>query len=48
MDIKKVWLFTKRWLRKLIMAFMLGFANVINQETKTIDDTSFKTEQPEK
>lgn len=36
---------TKKWLRRLIMAFMLGFSNVINQETRMIDDTFFKTEQ---
>lgn len=27
------------------MAFMLGFSNVLNQETKMIDDTFFKIEQ---
>lgn len=27
------------------MAFMLGFSNVINQETRMIDDTFFKTER---
>lgn len=35
----------KKWLRRFIMAFMLGFSNVLNQETKTIDDTFFRTEQ---
>ncbi|WP_157488013.1 hypothetical protein [Dyadobacter crusticola] len=35
----------RKWLRRLAMAYMLGFANAINQETKTMDDTGFKTEQ---
>lgn len=34
-----------RWLRYITMAYMLGFANVLNQETKTMDDTTFKIEQ---
>ena len=39
---------TKKWLKRLAMAYMLGFANVINQETKMIDDTFFKTEEVQK
>ena len=34
-----------KWLRRLVMAFMLGFSNVLNQETRMIDDTFFRTEQ---
>ena len=36
---------TRKWLRRFVMAFMLGFSNVLNQETKMIDDTFFKIEQ---
>jgi len=36
---------TSKWLRRFVMAFMLGFSNVLNQETKMIDDTFFKIEQ---
>jgi len=36
---------TRKWLRRFVIAFMLGFANVLNQETKMIDDTFYKTEQ---
>ncbi|WP_165940038.1 hypothetical protein [Dyadobacter psychrotolerans] len=36
---------TTKWLRRFIMAFMLGFSNVLNQETKMIDDTFNKIEQ---
>ena len=39
---------TKKWLRRLAMAYMLGFANAINQEVKTVDDTFFKTEEVQK
>ncbi|WP_157474572.1 hypothetical protein [Dyadobacter sp. Leaf189] len=35
----------RKWLRRLAMAYMLGFANAINQETKMMDDPFFKTEQ---
>ena len=36
---------TRKWLRRFVIAFMLGFANVLNQETKTIDNTFHKIEQ---
>jgi len=36
---------TRKWLRRFVMAFMLGFSNVLNQETRMIDDTFFKIEQ---
>jgi len=39
---------TKKWLRRVAMAYMLGFANAINQEVKTVDDTFFKTEEVQK
>lgn len=45
MSIGKIFRCLIKWLRRFIIAFMLGFSNVIYQETKTIDDTFFKTEQ---
>ncbi|MCF2491559.1 hypothetical protein [Dyadobacter sp. CY347] len=39
---------TKKWLKRLAMAYMLGFANAIKQEVKTVDDTFFKTEEVQK
>jgi hypothetical protein len=36
---------TGKWLKRLILAFMLGFSNAINQETNMVDDTTTKTEQ---
>ena len=34
-----------KWVRRIALAYMLGFANVLNQETKMPDDTFFKIEQ---
>lgn len=34
-----------KWIRRAALAYMLGFANVLNQETKMPDDTFFKIEQ---
>lgn len=34
-----------KWVRYFTIAYMLGFANVLNQETKTMDDTFTKIEQ---
>ncbi|WP_215233916.1 hypothetical protein [Dyadobacter linearis] len=45
MDIGIIFRSLIKWLRRFVIAFMLGFSNVIYQETKTIDDTFFKTEQ---
>ncbi|MCE7065425.1 hypothetical protein [Dyadobacter sp. CY326] len=45
---EKIFSAAKKWLTRLAMAYMLGFANAINQETKTIDDTFFKTEEVQK
>ena len=45
MKINYILLQTHKWLRRFVLAFMLGFSNVFNQETKTIDDTFFKIEQ---
>ncbi|GLU52979.1 hypothetical protein [Dyadobacter frigoris] len=45
MKINKIILRVIKWLRYLSIAYMLGFANVLNQETKTMDDTFNKIEQ---
>jgi hypothetical protein len=45
MKINKIVLRTIKWVRYLTIAYMLGFANVLNQETKTMDDTFTKIEQ---
>ncbi|MCE7058690.1 hypothetical protein [Dyadobacter sp. CY343] len=45
MNIGKIFRSLIKWLRRFVIAFMLGFSNIIYQETKTIDDTFFKTEQ---
>jgi hypothetical protein len=37
--------FIKKWLRRLAIAYMLGFASAIDQDTKSIDDSYFKIEQ---
>ncbi|MCE6990902.1 hypothetical protein [Dyadobacter sp. CY323] len=36
---------TRKWLRRLVISYMLGFASAIDQDTKSIDDTFFKIEQ---
>ena len=45
MKINKIILGAIKWLRYITIAYMLGFANVLNQETKTMDDTFHKIEQ---
>ncbi|MEO6686750.1 MAG: hypothetical protein ABIN24_12330 [Dyadobacter sp.] len=45
MKINKLLLAAIKWLRYFTIAYMLGFANVLNQETKTMDDTFHKIEQ---
>lgn len=45
MKINKIILQTIKWVRYFTIAYMLGFANVLNQETKTMDDTFTKIEQ---
>jgi hypothetical protein len=45
MKIADIILFTGKWLKRLILAFMLGFSNAINQETNMVDDTTTKIEQ---
>ena len=36
---------TIKWLKKLALAYMLGFASAMNVDTKRMEDTSFKIEQ---
>jgi hypothetical protein len=36
---------TRKWLARLAISYMLGIASAIDQDTKSIDDTSFKIEQ---
>jgi len=45
MKINKIILGAIKWLRYFTIAYMLGFANVLNQETKTMDNTFHKIEQ---
>lgn len=47
MEIKNILLQTRKWLMRLAISFMLGFSNALNQDMKTVDDTSFKQEQVE-
>lgn len=45
MGIKRTMSFLRKWLLRLAISFMLGFSNAINQDSKSIDDTSFKIEE---
>lgn len=45
MGIKRTLLFLRKWLLRLAISFMLGFSNAINQDSKSIDDTTFKIEE---
>lgn len=45
MGIKRTAFFLRKWLLRMAISFMLGFSNAINQDTKSIDDTSFKIEE---
>jgi hypothetical protein len=40
-----LWKLVKKWLMRFAMAYMLGFANAINQETKSVDDAFTKIEE---
>ena len=48
MGIKRTIFFLRKCLLRLAISFMLGFSNAINQDTKSIDDTSFKIEETTK
>lgn len=48
MGIKRIIFFLRKWLLRAAISFMLGFSNAINQDTKSIDDTSFKIEETTK
>ncbi|SDG10913.1 hypothetical protein SAMN04487996_11572 [Dyadobacter soli] len=45
MGIRRSIFFQRKWLLRLAISFMLGFSNAINQDSKSIDDTSFKIEE---
>ncbi|WP_166444500.1 hypothetical protein [Dyadobacter bucti] len=36
---------TRKWLRRLAISYMLGFASAMDHDTKSVDDTFFKIEQ---
>jgi|GEM_PF-3673523 len=42
---KKIFDQTIKWLKRLALAYMLGFASAMNVDTKRMEDTSFKIEQ---
>ncbi|MBO3698646.1 hypothetical protein [Roseivirga sp. E12] len=46
--LKRFFTFLIRGLRTLMMAYMVGIANIVNQETKFMDDTNDKIEVVEK
>ncbi|WP_019942034.1 hypothetical protein [Dyadobacter beijingensis] len=48
MGIRRTVYFLRKWLLRIAISFMLGFSNAINQESKSIDDTSFKIEETTK
>ncbi|WP_161597087.1 hypothetical protein [Dyadobacter flavalbus] len=48
MNYIKILQYTKKWLRRLIIAFMLGFANAINMDVKSVDESLFKIEETDK
>ena len=48
MNFYKIMQCTKKWLQRLAIAYMLGFANAINQDVKAVDDSLFKIEETDK
>ncbi len=46
--LKRFFTFLIRGIRTLMMAYMVGIANIVNQETKFMDDTNDKIEVVEK
>jgi|GEM_PF-946260 len=46
--LKRLFTFLIRGIRTLMMAYMVGIANIVNQETKFMDDTNDKIEVVEK
>ena len=42
---KNIIIQAQKWLKRLALAYMLGFANAINQDTKHMEDNYFKIEQ---
>ena len=48
MGIRRTAFFLRKWLLRIAISFMLGFSNAINQDSKSIDDTTFKIEETTK
>jgi len=48
MNFYKIIKCTKKWLQRLAIAYMLGFANAINQDVKAVDDSLYKIEETDK
>lgn len=46
--VKRFFIFLIRGLRTFVMAYMVGIANIVNQEAKFMDDTNDKIEVVEK
>lgn len=46
--VKRLFLFLMRTIRTCMMAYMIGIANIVNQESKFMDDTNYKIEVVEK
>jgi hypothetical protein len=45
MNITLIFSHTGKWIKRLMLAFMLGFSNAINHESNTIEGTTAQTEQ---
>lgn len=45
---KRALFFLRKWLLRIAISFMLGFSNAINDDSKSIDDTTFKIEETTK
>ncbi|GGC09884.1 hypothetical protein [Dyadobacter sediminis] len=48
MNYLKIVHYTKKWLLRLVIAFMLGFANAIHMNVKSVDESLFKIEETDK
>jgi hypothetical protein len=45
MTLQKIISKARIWLKRLALAYMLGFASAMNIDTKRMEDTAFKIEQ---
>ncbi len=48
MGLRRTIFFLRKWLLRIAISFMLGFSNAINEDSKSIDDTTFKIEETTK